>query len=128
MTQSGTAPPLGRRVLVADDNHDAADMLGLLLNTSGAEVQVVYNGPAALAAMNANQPELVLLDIGMPGMDGYEVARRIRAQERFNTVRLVALTGWGQEEDRQKSRASGFDEHLTKPVDFHALQALLHDN
>jgi signal transduction histidine kinase/ActR/RegA family two-component response regulator len=114
-----------RRILVVDDNRDAASSLGMLLELRGAEVLVVHDGPAALKALATHQPSVVLLDIGMPGMDGYEVARRIRQQPEHRDVTLIALTGWGQEEDRQRSRAAGFDYHLTKPADVAALESLL---
>lgn len=124
--QPGAPASLDKQhVLVVDDNQDAASTLAMLLEFLGAEVQVVNDGPAALAALENNEAGVVLLDIGMPGMDGYEVAKRIRAQPRFNLVKLVALTGWGQDEDRQRSHESGFDHHLTKPVDMNALAALL---
>jgi PAS domain S-box-containing protein len=113
------------RVLVVDDNPDAADSLAMLLESLGAAAHVVNNGAAALAALDAFRPDVVLLDIGMPGMDGYEVAQRIRQQPQFNAVKLIAVTGWGLEADRRSSRASGFDHHLTKPIDIAALQALL---
>jgi signal transduction histidine kinase/ActR/RegA family two-component response regulator len=114
-----------RRVLVVDDNRDAADSLGLLLELLGAQVEVVHDGPAALRALERYQPAVVVLDIGMPGMDGYEVARRIRQHAQARDVVLVALTGWGQEEDRRRCRSAGFDHHLTKPIDVQAFQALM---
>ena len=113
------------RVLVVDDNRDAADSLGLLLKLLGTNVQVAHNGPDALAALTSYQPTVCLLDIGMPGMDGHEVARRIRRQPGFRNVTLIALTGWGQEDDRRHSQLAGFDYHLTKPADINALQVLL---
>ena len=113
-----------KRVLVVDDNRDAADSLGLLLQALGAEVRVVHDGAQALAAVAEFEPALVLLDIGMPRMDGYEVARRIRSGHSRPPV-LVALTGWGQEEDRRRARAAGFDHHLTKPADLDALRQVL---
>ncbi|MBA3599475.1 MAG: response regulator, partial [Methylibium sp.] len=119
------APPSAQRVLVVDDNADAADSLGVLLEFMGASVKVVHDGPAALAAVQTHRPSVVLLDIGMPGMDGYEVARRLRAMPGGNTLKLVALTGWGQAKDRERTRESGFDHHLVKPADLEALQALL---
>ena len=125
----GSGAPFGglcpHRVLVVDDNRDGADSLGLLLRFLGADVHVVYDGPAALAAIRTYRPAVVLLDIGMPGMDGHEVARLVRQEAELRGVVLVALTGWGQEEDRRRSRAAGFDHHLVKPVDAGALQALL---
>jgi PAS domain S-box-containing protein len=119
----GTLPPC--RVLIVDDNRDAADSLGLLMTLLGCDVRVEYDGPAALAALAEYQPAVVLLDIGMPGMDGYEVARRVRQQPALQAVTLIALTGWGQEEDRRRCRQAGFDHHLVKPVDLDTLQALL---
>lgn len=118
-------PPPGLRILVVDDNHDAAEILAMLLASTGINVQVANSGPAALAAIPNYLPNVILMDIGMPGMDGHEVARRIREQPQFNNIKLVALTGWGQEEDRRLSRASGFDYHLTKPVDFKVLEDLI---
>ena len=114
-----------RRILVVDDHRDAADSLGLLLQFLGNDVRIAHDGPEALEAVRAYRPGIVLLDIGMPGMDGYEVARRLRAQPELEGLALVALTGWGQEEDRRRSCAAGFDHHLVKPVDLPALQALL---
>ncbi len=90
----------------------------------GADVQVVSDGPAALEALRTYRPDAVLLDIGMPGMDGYEVARRIRQDPAFAGVVLIALTGWSQEDDRQRSQEAGFDHHLVKPVAPDVLQAL----
>jgi PAS domain S-box-containing protein len=119
----GAALPRAARVLVVDDNHDAADSLGSLLQFLGAEVEVAHDGPGALVAFDTHRPAVVLLDIGMPGMDGHEVARRIRAAG--HDTMLVALTGWGQKQDRERSREAGFDHHLVKPVDVDALQALL---
>lgn len=113
------------RVLVVDDNRDAADSLGILVRLLFADVHVVYNGAAALAAMQTYKPTVVLLDLGMPGMDGYEVARQVRAKPEHEDVALVAVTGWGQEQDRRRVQASGFDHHLVKPADIGTLQALL---
>jgi PAS domain S-box-containing protein len=123
---NGQTSPLlaSRRVLVVDDNRDAADSLTLLLRLLGADVQVVYDGTAALEAIHTFRPRVVLLDLGMPGMDGYEVAQRLR-QEEGQGITLIALTGWGQEEDRRRSQAAGFDYHLVKPVNPEALQTLL---
>jgi PAS domain S-box-containing protein len=127
------APPPARprgatqrqRVLAVDDNRDAADSLGVLLEFLGAEVPVVHDGAAALAALPEFAPTLVLLDLGMQGIDGHEVARRIRADRAYDALRLVALTGWGQEDDRARTRAEGFDAHLVKPADIDVLQELL---
>ena len=120
------APELPRRrVLVVDDNQDAADSLALLLRLAGQDVRAAYDGPSALAHSQEFQPELVFLDIGMPGMDGYEVARRLRRHPGLENARLVALTGWGQEDDRRRSKEAGFDHHLVKPVEPTALEGLL---
>ena len=102
-----------------------ARSLALVLRLAGHRVRVAHSGPAALEAVREEAPELVLLDIGMPGMDGYEVARRLRQEPALGGVVLVALTGWGQEQDRQRSRDAGFDHHLTKPADPAALHTLL---
>ncbi|MEO6563454.1 MAG: response regulator [Nitrosospira sp.] len=97
----------------------------MLLESMGLNAKAVNSGPAALGKLPTYRPNVILLDIGMPGMNGYEVARRIREQPQFDNTRLVALTGWGQEEDRQLSRNAGFDHHLTKPVDFKVLKDLI---
>ena len=110
---------------MVDDNRDAADMLGQLLTMLGAVVSVAYSGLAALDALEDFQPDSVLLDIGMPDMHGYEVARRIRASAGFSGVLLIALTGWGQEHDQRQSRAAGFDHHVVKPPDINRLRELL---
>jgi CheY-like chemotaxis protein len=119
-----TVPALTRRVLVIDDNRDAADTLAHLLRQAGAPVQVAYNGPVALNLVESFAPDVVVLDLGMPGMSGLDVARQIRKRPEPQPV-LVALTGWGQSQDRELTRVAGFDHHLTKPVDFAELQALL---
>ena len=112
-------------MLVVDDNRDAAESLAMLLRTTGADVHVAHDGPAALEEFELREPHVVLLDIGMPDMDGYEVARRLREISNPQRVALVALTGWGQDEDRQRVREAGFDHHLVKPVDLASLQTLL---
>jgi PAS domain S-box-containing protein len=114
-----------RRILVVDDNEDVADTLALLLRQGGHEVRVAHDGPAALEAARAYQPEVVLLDIGLPGMTGYEVAQHLRQQPPANLTLLIALTGYGQDEDRRRSSEAGFDLHLTKPVDPADLKRLL---
>ena len=118
-------PPVGKRILVVDDNRDAADSLSMVLKFLGADVRVAHDGPEALAAFEAYDPAVVLLDIGLPGMDGYEVARRIRSGFPSRRAALVALTGWGQDKDRRQAREAGFDRHLIKPAEISALQALL---
>jgi len=114
-----------RRVLVVDDNVDAADTIGKLLEMFGHRVQCVYDGPSALAAAEAFRPDVIVLDIGLPGMDGYEVARRLRANPAFHGTPLIAVTGYGQDEDRNRSRGVGFDQHLTKPIDPEVLDVLV---
>ena len=114
-----------RRVLVVDDNRDAADSLGALLTLLGVDVTVVHDGFAALKALKTSRPTAVLLDIGMPDMDGYELARRMRQQPEGQDVRLIAVTGWGQAQDRERSRAAGIDHHVIKPVDCNVLMSLL---
>jgi CheY-like chemotaxis protein len=112
------------RILVVDDNLDAADSLALLLRVAGHDVQVCHDGRDALTAAAAFQPEVVLLDIGLPGMDGYEVARQLRERAETERVLIVALTGYGQEEDVRRSMEAGFDHHFVKPADLTALSAL----
>jgi len=109
-------PGVALRVLVADDNVDAAATLAALLEIAGHTVRVVHDGAAAVEEAARFQPDLVFLDIGMPFMDGYEAARRLRQLPALDGVMLVALTGWGTEEDRARSRAAGFDRHLLKPA------------
>ncbi len=114
-----------KRVLVVDDNADAADTLDLLLKTMGHRTCVAYDGRAALKLCEEFRPDVVLLDIGMPGMDGYEVARRLRSDATRGPTRIVAVTGWGQESDRERSKEAGFDMHLVKPIDTSALVQIL---
>jgi two-component system CheB/CheR fusion protein len=120
--------PTRLRVLIADDNRDAAESLARLLEMSGHEVNVVTNGAAAIAQAASTRPDVVLLDIGMPGLDGYEVARRLRALRRSEPLRIIAVTGWGQEADRTRSREAGFDVHLVKPVDPGLLTSVIANN
>jgi PAS domain S-box-containing protein len=115
----------GFRLLVVDDNQDAAVSLAMLLRLQGHEVRVAHSGPAALEMANANPPDVIFLDIGMPGMDGYEVARRLRQRPGFENVVLAALTGWGQNEDRRRTAEAGFNRHFVKPPDPAVIQALL---
>jgi len=116
---------LARRVLVVDDNTDAADSLAMLLRLLKQEVVVAYDGSAALAHAEATPPSVAFVDLGMPRMDGFELARRFRADPALKNVVLVALTGWGQPEDRQRTKETGFDHHLVKPVDADTLRHLL---
>ena len=117
--------PKGRRVLVVDDNVDAAKSLALLLEMTGHEVMLAYDGIHAVDLAKSFQPEFVLLDIGLPGLDGYGVAKQIRLQDALKDTVLVALTGYGQDSDRQRSQAAGFDHHLTKPADFDEIELIL---
>lgn len=120
-------PPsdVSRRVLLVDDHQDSAESLALLLQLKGYEVAVAGDGPGALETAARFHPHIVLLDIGMPGMDGYETARLLRQQPAGETLLLVALTGWGRDHDLQRSREAGFDHHVVKPIDAEALAAWL---
>jgi CheY-like chemotaxis protein len=113
------------RILVVDDNRDSADSLAIVLRGEGHEVVTAYDGPSALEEARTSQPQAVLLDIGLPGLDGYEVARRLRQDRDLQHVLLVAMTGYGKSEDRERSRQAGFDAHLVKPVDLDELKSLL---
>ena len=112
-----------RRIVVADDNEDSAESFAMLLSFSGHEVRIVHDGAAALDAVRDFRPDFAFLDIGMPKLNGYDVARRLR-MEAARCV-LVAVTGWGQEEDRMRAREAGFDRHLVKPVDPGQIEAIL---
>jgi PAS domain S-box-containing protein len=114
-----------RRILIADDNRDSADTMALLLRMGGNEVEIAYDGEEAVRVADGFQPEVLLLDIGMPRLNGYEVAREVRARPWGRDTVLIAATGWGQEEDRRRSMETGFDAHLVKPVDHDALKRLL---
>jgi PAS domain S-box-containing protein len=116
---------LRRRILIVDDNVDAAESLAMLLRMDRHDVQVVHDGASALAAFERDSPDLVFLDIGMPVMNGYEVAKQLRQRYGRANLLLVAMTGWGQEEDRRRSQEAGFDHHLVKPVEPDALHRLL---
>jgi PAS domain S-box-containing protein len=120
---SRTSQPV--RVLVVDDNDDAADLLADVLSALGHDVSKAHDGPSALAMAAQHRPSLALLDIGLPVMDGYELARRLRAMEGLGGIKLVAVTGYGQESDRRRSKDAGFDAHLVKPIDLEALPALV---
>jgi CheY-like chemotaxis protein len=123
--RNSTSSPRRLRVLVVDDNLDSLTSLAALVRMSGNEVRTAIDGSAALDVAKTFQPEVVLLDLGLPGMNGYEVGRRIRQIPELKEAVLVAQTGWGQDEDRRRSAESGFDAHLVKPVDFAALQKIL---
>jgi signal transduction histidine kinase len=114
-----------RRVLIADDNRDGAEIMAMLLTHSGFEVQVAHTGPEALAVAERQKPDFAVLDIGMPGMSGYEVARGIRGQSWGSAITLIAMTGWGQEDDKRKAKEAGFDHHLTKPIEPGVLEQMM---
>lgn len=113
------------RILVVDDNSDAADMLALLLEQLGHTTRVAHDADEALAAIDELTPELAVLDIGLPGMDGYELARRLRAHPVTRNTCLIALSGYGQESDKEQSARAGFDAHLVKPIAFTDLRTLI---
>jgi len=114
-----------KRILVVDDNTDAVESLALLLELEGHEVRTALDGPTALDLASEFQPQAILLDIGLPGMDGYEVARRLRERPETREALIIAITGYGQQEDRALTKAAGFNHHLVKPVDPEELGALL---
>jgi CheY-like chemotaxis protein len=116
-TEASEASSMARRILVVDDNADAADSLGVLLGIWGHEVEIAHDGVSALQLARKFDPELVFLDIGLPEMNGYEVARRLRQEAGLARTRFIALSGYGTERDRLRSREAGFDLHLVKPVD-----------
>ena len=122
---SAERPTKGWRLLVVDDNVDSAEILSTLLRMSGHEVWTEFTGPTALESAATHSPDVILMDIGLPGLNGYEVARRVRQYPRLKEVRLVAMTGYGQESDVQLAKEAGFDEHLLKPVDFLKVKELL---
>jgi signal transduction histidine kinase/ActR/RegA family two-component response regulator len=132
-TKDANPEPVGRlrpasaplRILVADDNVDSADLLAMLFSMLGCEVASAHDGEQAVATARTFRPDLAVLDIGMPRLDGYEAARKIRGEFGGRDLTLVAMTGWGQEEDRRRAREAGFDDHLLKPVDLDRLQRLL---
>ena len=116
---------MDRRILVVDDNRDSADSLAMLLRLVGHDVRTAHDGRQALVVAATYRPDLVLLDIGLPGMDGFAVARHLRSQPELAGVVLVALTGYGSDEDRRQAQAAGFNYHMVKPLDLDALQELL---
>jgi CheY-like chemotaxis protein len=118
--------PPRRRILVVDDNQDAADSLAKLLTRAmGQQVEVAYDGPGALEVADRFRPDVILLDLGLPGMSGFEMAERLRRRAEFRGTLLVAVTGWGQEDDKRRSKEAGIDFHLVKPVDPAALRGLI---
>jgi two-component system CheB/CheR fusion protein len=125
MELNKSAPEPRLRVLVVEDNDDVARSLVMLLELWGHDAKIADRAEAALEAVQTHRPAVVLMDIGLPGMDGYEVAKMLRRQEGCDTPMLVAMTGYGQDEDRRRAREAGFDLHLVKPVDPDVLQELL---
>lgn len=113
------------RILIAEDNRDSADSLKALLELLGYETHIAYDGESAVRAAAALRPDAIIMDIGLPGLNGYDAARRIRAQRPSRRVLIVALTGWGQHTDRLRSAEAGFDHHLIKPLDLAALKRIL---
>jgi len=124
--EAGEMAGIARRVLVTDDNEDAAESLARMLRMMGHEVRTACDGERCIAACEEFRPDVVLLDIGMPNMNGYDAARIIRSRPWGSEVLIVALTGWGQEEDRRRAREAGIDHHLVKPADFTRITRLLH--
>lgn len=114
-----------KRILIVEDNEDSALSLKMLLEALGYTADVVHDGEGAVAAAAARPPNVILMDIGLPKMSGYEAARRIRAASRDGTIMIVALTGWGQEADRRQSLEAGIDHHLVKPLDLEKLRQIL---
>lgn len=126
-SQAQPATPSSLRVLVVDDNVDAAQTLAMLVQLAGHEVRIAYDGPPALTLAQAFQPQVVLLDLNLPAMDGYEVARKLRERPETQEAVLAAVSGWGQPEDRRRSKDAGFDRHFVKPVDPNIITKLLSD-
>jgi CheY-like chemotaxis protein len=118
-------PAVSRRILVVDDNEDSAESLTLLLRLQGHLVESAHDGRHALEAAEQFRPDVILLDLGMPGMSGYEVCQEIRKQPWGGKMLLLAQTGWGQDQDRQRTKDAGFDGHLTKPIDHARLEEIL---
>jgi two-component system CheB/CheR fusion protein len=123
--RAAAAYPRSRHVLVVDDNVDAAEMIGTALQLKGHQVHIAHDGFAAIDAARHHRPDVILLDIGLPGRDGYEVARMLRAEPQFAKTKIVALTGYGQQEDQRRAKEAGMDQHLTKPVDPDVLDGVL---
>ena len=119
------APGAARSILIVDDNVDAAETLAMLLGYSDHDVSVAHNADEAVRSLDSTRPDIILLDIGLPGMDGFELARIIRKRPETASVLLVAVTGYGREEDRRQALDAGFDLHLTKPVAFEDFEKLL---
>jgi CheY-like chemotaxis protein len=119
--------PSSRRIMIVDDNEDAAEILAETLQFVGHDTQIAHDAPSALKSVSGFSPDVILLDIGLPGMDGYELARAIRSMADLNSPRLIALTGYGQDSDRRRAAEAGFDLHLVKPIDIDRLLAVIAD-
>ena len=117
--------PVTRRIVIADDNEDSAQSFAMLLSFSGHEVKIAHDGAEALDAVRNFRPDVAFLDIGMPGLTGYEVAQAVRAEPWGSEVTLIAVTGWGQPDDKQRAHTAGFDRHLVKPIDPDEVDRLL---
>jgi CheY-like chemotaxis protein len=127
---AGSEPPTAvarRRVLVVDDNEDSAQSLAMLLQTEGHETFTAHDGVSAIQSAEEHRPDVVLLDVGLPKLSGHEVCRQIRSRPWGRDVLLIAVTGWGQAEDRRKSSEAGFDGHLVKPIRYEAVARMLRD-
>ena len=120
-------PSRGLRILLVDDYGDVGAMLSEVLQARGYDTRTAYDGPAAIEIAKRFKPDIALLDIGLPGMSGYELARRLKALPGLERIRLVALTGFGQDADDETSRAAGFSYHLVKPIDFDLLEKILNE-
>lgn len=125
MSDAAVPPTGGRRILVADDDQDSAESLAMLFQMMGHDVRSALNGLEAVDVAANFRPDLIVLDIGMPGLDGYEVCRRIRQQPWAQAVVIAALTGWTRDEDKDRSQEAGFDHYLVKPIDPQALTDLV---
>jgi CheY-like chemotaxis protein len=125
VADAGNQNKLSTRVLVVDDNKNHVESIAMLLKILGCEVRTARGGPSALKALTEFSPEFALIDIGLPGIDGFELARRIRKMTAFKNIILIAQTGWGSDEDRKESRQAGFNYHLIKPLDFQVLEMIL---
>ena len=121
---NGPAATASKRILVADDNRDGAETMAMLLKLSGHEVYVAHSGAQAFEVAQRERPQIAVLDIGMPDLNGYELAERIRGEAWGERMKLIAVTGWGQAEDKRRALEAGFNHHLTKPVDPSQLEAL----
>ena len=125
VTDNGTEESTGRRVLIVDDNHDSAEMLQNLMEMSGHTAHIAHDGVSAVPAALKTRPDVILLDIGLPGKDGYQLVKELCSLPEIAAARIVATTGYGRAEDRARCLAAGFDAHLTKPIDYSALAEVL---